>query len=216
MQPGAAGALALCAGLAAFSGRVAASERPAVRLPVVIVSLADNVDPLALAVMTEEARAILGAVGAEVTWTRDEPTQVRPDEVLYVVLLGGTGVGADAGRGVLGATLAGPASASSSALWVYYNNVARGVGLRPENISAASHHARRDLGVALGRVVVHEIVHLLVPELEHAPAGLMCSRMGRRVLRYPHVALDAETRELLHERAAIWPHHPEPEAATSH
>ncbi len=84
----------VCAALALLPGRARAGEReqPAAALPVVIVSLA-AVDPLALAAMTEEARAILGPVGAHVSWNRDEPAKVRSEGALYVVLLGGAGRG---------------------------------------------------------------------------------------------------------------------------
>lgn len=49
----------------------------------------------------------------------------------------------------------------------------------------------RRLGVALGRVLAHELVHTIAPECPHTTHGLMAERLSRRMLTAPGVGFDA-------------------------
>ena len=49
----------------------------------------------------------------------------------------------------------------------------------------------RRLGVALGRVLAHELVHTVAPECPHTRNGLMAERLSRRMLTAPGVGFDA-------------------------
>jgi hypothetical protein len=60
---------------------------------------------------------------------------------------------------------------------------------------------RREFGLALGRVVVHELVHALAPQRPHVKGGLMADRMGRALLLASDIVIDAGTSEAL--RAAV-------------
>jgi hypothetical protein len=199
VSPGAAWLLALCCALPAAA---------APRLRIVVVSTTKT-DGLALAAMADEVRAILGPVGAELTWVQGDAATVTAPDALRVVLLSGRGGGSDTGRSVLGSVIPG---SEANTLWVYYANVVSGLGLPVEGLATAPPQSRRRVGVALGRVVTHEIVHTLAPELHHESVGLMAARMARFLFRYPHVALDARTVEHLRERVALWPRRAEPPA----
>jgi hypothetical protein len=49
---------------------------------------------------------------------------------------------------------------------------------------------RKRLAKALGRVVVHELVHRIAPELPHARSGLMREDLGASFLTRRSVSLD--------------------------
>ena len=61
------------------------------------------------------------------------------------------------------------------AIWVFVDNVKRAIG----TAAAADGH---QLAVALGRVVAHEIVHSLAPQLGHTRSGLMRHSLDRQAL----------------------------------
>jgi hypothetical protein len=61
------------------------------------------------------------------------------------------------------------------AIWVFVDNVRRAIG---PPASADGHQ----LAVAIGRVVAHEIVHSLAPQLGHTRSGLMRHSLDREAL----------------------------------
>jgi len=62
----------------------------------------------------------------------------------------------------------------------------------------------RRLGVALGRVLAHELVHTIAPECPHTRHGLMAERLSRRMLTAPGIGFDAlATRHLRHAAAGM-------------
>ncbi len=124
-----------------------------------------------------EVRSILDRAGVETLWRRASPEEEgRPGEVRIVLvdrLL--------ARRGsrslVLGSIPEGPRS--HPLVWIHLRSIQATLRLRPGSAAGdLSPGARRDLGVALGRVIVHEIVHALAPTVGHGQ-GLMSRRLGR-------------------------------------
>lgn len=62
----------------------------------------------------------------------------------------------------------------------------------------------RQLGVALGRVLAHELTHTVAPDCPHTKTGLMAERLSRRMLTAPGVRFDAlATRHLRRAAAGI-------------
>ena len=49
----------------------------------------------------------------------------------------------------------------------------------------------RRLGIALGRVLAHELTHTIAPDCPHTKHGLMAERLSRRMLTAPGVGFDA-------------------------
>ena len=49
----------------------------------------------------------------------------------------------------------------------------------------------RRLGIALGRVLAHELTHTIAPDCPHTASGLMAERLSRRLLTAPGVRFDA-------------------------
>jgi hypothetical protein len=131
--------------------------------------------------LVQELQDVLapGGVGLGWRWAA-AGGETRPAE-LRIVFLGSRGRGAHAGGRVLAAAgLSGPVAS----VWVYVPNVALALGLRPD-VPPESLRGLRELGTALGRVVAHEVVHALAPEVPHGE-GLLSAR-----LHLGHLAFDA-------------------------
>lgn len=60
----------------------------------------------------------------------------------------------------------------------------------------------RRLGVALGRVLAHELAHTIAPDCPHTRNGLMAERLSRRMLTAPGIGFDALATRYLRLAAA--------------
>jgi hypothetical protein len=134
--------------------------------------------PLDRSVLQAATETALAGSGAEVAWDAQAPGESRPlrgDEARVILM--SSHPSRRRGDRVLGAVFRerGP----SRAAWVYVEDVR--VVLRG-GTSAPRGPAIRELSVAVGRVLAHEVVHLLAPEHPHATAGLMAGAVDRRVL----------------------------------
>ncbi|MFI5183643.1 MAG: hypothetical protein ACHQNV_04535 [Vicinamibacteria bacterium] len=74
-----------------------------------------------------------------------------------------------------------------SPVWVFVDNIRWTLG---QSGGAPSPGERRELAVAVGRVVAHELVHALAPEHPHAVAGLMAPTLKRADLLAAGAPLD--------------------------
>ena len=151
------------------------------------------VDPTGIGVGAEagardEARSLLQKMGATVTWRRGDAGELaRPGEV-RVILLDRTV--AQSGKPVLGATP--PRFDGAPFVWVHVRSVRAVIGLDARGpaftmVAAAS----RDLSIALGRVVAHELVHALAPSVPHG-TGLMSAMLSYRQLTASSIPFEAE------------------------
>jgi len=135
-----------------------------------------------------EARSIFEEAGIDVTWRRASAREeARPGEI-RVVLVDRVLVDRASRRPVLGTTPLGPRR--PGLVWVHGGSVrvVLGIPLRraAQMLTVAQ---RRDLGVALGRVVAHEVVHTIVPLVGHGDQ-LMSSTLTREQLTSAHLSLD--------------------------
>ena len=78
-----------------------------------------------------------------------------------------------------------PGPDSQRAAWILVPQVRASLGLPAERVAGEG----PILGRALARVMAHELIHLLAPELPHAPAGLMKATLSRDFLRRPATPL---------------------------
>lgn len=74
-------------------------------------------------------------------------------------------------------------------------------GNRGRRASLPAPQARR-LGIALGRVLAHELTHSIAPDCPHTPTGLMAARLSRRMLTAPGVTFDELATRHLRQGAA--------------
>ncbi len=147
-------------------------SRPTLRLVWVETG---QVAPLIREVMAAEVERILEQMGVSLVWRSGGPQAVSEGDELRIVPLPSSGLGADAGRRVLGAV--SQASARPKTVWIYYWNVIEAVGLRHDGLASSTPLQKRWVGLALGRVVAHEVVHSVAPDVPHARGGLMTSAL---------------------------------------
>jgi hypothetical protein len=142
-----------------------------------------TLDPFAFAQMEGEARGILARLGLRLSLRRREPLDEVGD-ALRVVLWDGF---APDDRMLMGALVVPTSARGGARIWIFQpavRSVASPCSLGP---AAALRH-----GVALGRILSHEIVHALAPGLEHADEGLMARTLSAAGLDRP-VTIDAAT-----------------------
>jgi len=132
-----------------------------------------------------ETDSVFGRTGVTIEWRRADATEpARPREV-RVVLLDRLLVDPGTGRPILGATPA--TSRTYPVVWIHLPGVRATLRLPPRSRGRdLPPRERRDLGLAVGRVVAHEVVHAAFPELSHG-RGLMSKALTRRELTAPRI-----------------------------
>jgi hypothetical protein len=88
---------------------------------------------------------------------------------------------------------------SNSAVWILLSNVHYALG------GSREHQALLPVELvarAVGRVLAHELVHLIMPEMPHASTGLMQPRLGRAFLLKDELRLDPALSSVLRTRLA--------------
>ena len=156
-----------------------------------------NALPCGLESLAGEADAVLRPLGVRIAWRQGGPGTLTRRPQLHVVLLDGPA--AERLQLVLGATPHEPGA--SLHFWISMPAVKRVLGLDPVRDRALSLAQRVQVARAIARVVVHETVHALAPELPHAPAGLMCDHLDRAFLLASRVPIDVRAAAAL--RAAF-------------
>jgi hypothetical protein len=136
-----------------------------------------------------EAQSLLRKMGLSVSWRRGKAGEAaRPGEVRVILL--DRGVARAPGVPILGATPTRPEG--SSFVWVHVPNVRAAIGLRPGVPTAVMEQpSARAFGIALGRVVAHELVHALAPSVPHG-TGLMSAKLTCRQLSAATLPVDPE------------------------
>lgn len=183
----------LAAGLA--GGRApAAEERPVLRVLWIDVQ---GVAPYAFPLAVREAAGILDEVGINTSWTLGTPATETSGYAVSVVLLWEPQRGARLAPHTMGCTLR---AGGSNVTWIYLSTVRWALGLQAPGGSARE---QEEIGRALGRVVAHEIVHVLAPGLPHGNAGLMTAHLSRARLVRGRASLSPRDADALH--AALGP-----------
>lgn len=146
-----------------------------------------------------EARALFAPLGIALEWAADG-TAVARDGV-QVILLSRDRSGGRMGSRLTMACVQRQES-RQPALWIVVPQVRAALGLPAEPTLGEGPVLAR----ALARVMSHELVHLIAPELPHAGRGLMSATLGRDFLRRPDTpVLDAGVARAVQQAAASWP-----------
>jgi hypothetical protein len=135
--------------------------------------------PYAFPGAARETAAILAEAGVNAAWTLGDTSTVTTGDELKVVLMAGAANGARLPEHVMGGTRSGGPSHTT---WVYLSNVLWALGLQDKTARRLSLREEEEVARALGRVVAHELVHAVAPDVAHTPAGLMAERLGRGFL----------------------------------
>jgi hypothetical protein len=149
--------------------------------------------------MAAEVGGLLAPADLKLNWNVVPPNDPARGIPLRVVLMASTARARSGDAPLLGT--AHP-RAPSPTVRVYHPSLLRTLGLPSSGAPTLPPRARRQLGVALGRVVAHEIVHALRPDLPHAGHGLMASRLTPESLLRGHMRIDAPVIAALREAPA--------------
>jgi hypothetical protein len=169
-------------------GRPHALVRPELRLVWVDPTSAA---PFAYAGMSGEVRSILGAAGVDVVWDKRAAGPLATGE-MAVILLNAESARVGLRPHVMGCVGKGD---GRSALWVNLSTVARALGLDARSHVAWSGRERLQVATALGRVVAHEVVHAVAPQLSHTTGGLLSTTLNRSHLVHQRLLLDGDSAE---------------------
>jgi hypothetical protein len=154
--------------------------------------------PLTRGAMRQELGQVLAPASLSLSWRKARTDGETERDELRFVFLPRLGVGTDTGA------LASTANSSLvRTTWIYVPNVAAALELDLENV-ATSFDAQRLLGIALGRVLAHEIVHAIAPDVEHTSGGLMRPGLDAVQLVRDRPSLTAGDSERLVARARAW------------
>ncbi len=141
-----------------------------------------------------EIDSILEEAGIRVRWSDGEDGLAnggKPGVVVVLTPSEPTGDGWHLSPSAMGVYLS---AEESSAVYVFYHRVARVLGVASGMDGMMVPSDRKRLAKALGRVVVHELVHRIAPELPHAESGVMRGDLGRSFLTRRSLPLDDGSR----------------------
>lgn len=138
----------------------------------------------------KEAAAILGRTGVEVTWREPKDAAYpSPHELSVKVILVEThpsqwhlqanALGAVMGTGV-----------PRGSAYVFATNALAALGIENKTRSCLTPRRNFVLGRALARILVHEIVHAVVPEHPHSASGVMTASFDHDALIVSGLAVD--------------------------
>ena len=172
-----------------------AGPAPAPRVLPLAVSLhlvdPEGVAPFALEGAYAEVERLFAPLGVRVTAGGDA------DGSIQVIMLA-----ADRSRGglheeAMGAVARDPRQ--PAAVWIVLPNVQRALGGTPGQWPALRQTL---LSRAVGRILAHELIHLIAPDLPHAGSGLMRASVGRALLLGEEVGLDPALGPTVRQRLA--------------
>jgi hypothetical protein len=175
---------------------VRASEGPT-PVSVVVVDLA-HLEGVPLEVAFAEADSFLDPLRLRVSWTMAKAGRQIPHSPLRVVLLGRRPCGREKSKSVF--AFVTPAN-DASTIWVCVPNLMAAREVRGPDGSWAD---PRLLGLGLGRVIVHEIIHLADPGLEHRKSGLFCSTLNQKALVGTRGEVEPAVEEALRRAWTRW------------
>lgn len=138
-----------------------------------------DLSPLTVQSMQSEASAIWQPYGVTIQWPGSHDiscSRVHGTFDVFVQDQGASG-GTASGSSVLGSTHLAPAAIDDVAIFIDYDETLRQLASLPASrlITLVGHPdiGPADLGRALGRILAHEIGHVLLDAPRHQPGGLM-------------------------------------------
>lgn len=143
-----------------------------------------------------EADPIFRDLGVTVRWeVGSDPRPSTAEEIrIQVVLMpsepSGWGVSANA----MGVVLF-PDRSQQDSVFLFYPAILRNAGLGGRAGAMLKPPERRDLSRAIARVLVHEVVHAIAPNLSHADEGVMHNALLVGALLRQDIEIDDRTKE---------------------
>jgi hypothetical protein len=133
--------------------------------------------PFAYATLVDASTRALAPIGVSVTWERVSIKGEAPEGLRVLLLPRAPARGT---QGAMGHVKRQETPVTD--VYVFLASVAEALRLDPGDPNEWRALERQELGRALGRVVAHEVVHVLRPGLPHAAQGLFAATLARRDL----------------------------------
>jgi hypothetical protein len=147
--------------------------------------------PPAIALAAQEVRTIFRDLGVEVAFATAAPEAVYgdgPEPEVPVILLKADPVPSRRKARVMGLVVRHQEPAH--AVWAFLDNIRTTLGHDVRPGRPPSDRETREIALALGRVVAHEIIHAIAPEEPHSREGLMSHALDRKFLLGKGAPLD--------------------------
>jgi hypothetical protein len=155
-----------------------------------------NLAPKVYGIMKREVESIFSEIGIDATVRRGEVGRYFRRETSYpevnVVLHPNESVEFGFDEDAMGAAFGNYA-------YIFLSKIKEALA-QDKGESSDKLRALNQLGQALGRVVAHEVVHLIAPGRPHAAEGLMCGSLTRLDLTRRHIQMDSESVEAIRAR----------------
>jgi hypothetical protein len=167
---------------------------PPLALPLIFFDPTGSAGVPLLRRAAEEAQRLLEGAGLPSRSRLAATSEVVGARAVKVVVLPRPQRGRALSANVMGEVACAPAVTS---IWVFLEAVGRALGHEPGGRARWSARVEHELGVAMGRVVAHELVHLLAPERPHAAGGLLAGSVSRSDLLRSTLTLPEDLRAQL-------------------
>jgi hypothetical protein len=162
-----------------------------------ILSDGHGLVPGGLAPVRQAVHQELRRLGVEVTWVEKEYPEAVSSP-LRVVFLPHTATGWGRSGETIGAVVLDGASTSS--VYIFYPATKEVLGDPSDGGSILGRPSGHDWFKGLARVILHEMIHFLLPGRPHDAAGLFAPNLKATRLLGPNLELDPETHSALVSR----------------
>lgn len=148
--------------------------------------------------LVAEARALFAPMGIELLWAPSGSVVTR--DSVQMVLLARDRSGGRMGEHTMACVQSGPRA--QPAAWILVPRVRETLGLPAQPLPNEGPLLSR----ALARVMAHELIHLIAPQVAHVPGGLMNASLGRDLLIGPLAnALEGPVMQAVRTAFESWP-----------
>jgi predicted metallopeptidase len=132
--------------------------------------------------VARELRSTLSDIDLRISWREAHGDATASAHEYLVILLREDPVATRRARRVMGVVERGDASRS---IWIFFSAIKDVLGVDPDYSSFAARQRGKALARTMGRILAHELVHLIAPGRPHAKAGLMRPRLRLEDLAAP-------------------------------
>jgi hypothetical protein len=145
-----------------------------------------------------EADAIFRDLGVSVRWEvgSDPRASEASEHRIQVVLLPSEPSGWGISPNAMGVVLL-PSREQQDSVYLFYRPILRNAGLGRRAGTILNPRERKDAARAIARVLIHEVIHAVAPNISHADKGVMHDSLLIGALSSPRIEIDDRTREEL-------------------
>jgi hypothetical protein len=146
--------------------------------------------------------AIFADMGAPIRFVRgetlDKSSEVDPNGLpVHVILHKSTSSQWGLDEWAVGAAV-------GNYVYVFFPDIMLALGIDPNSRSMREPLAMNRIARAIGRVVAHEVVHIVAPSLPHTNEGVMSAALTKKGLTRQHLYFDPDTAAFVLSKLDDW------------